>query len=52
MKLTNEQLKQAVEQVVKEQREAVGVIIRMGGDKEDYQQLLVALNHHFVDMEE
>lgn len=39
MKLTNEQLKQAYSEVTENHREAINTIVRLGGDKEDYQKL-------------
>lgn len=39
MKLTVEQMKEAYNEVTKNHREPVQTIIRMGGDKEDYQKL-------------
>jgi hypothetical protein len=39
MKLTQIQMKEAYEEVIKNHREPVNVISRLGGDKEDYQKL-------------
>ena len=39
MKLTNQQMKEAYNEVTLGHHEPVGVIMRAGGDKEDYQKL-------------
>ena len=39
MNLTTKQLKQAYNEVTKNHREPVNTIVRLGGDKEDYQKL-------------
>ena len=38
-KLTKEQIKEAYNEVTLNHREALGSIVRLGGDKEDYQKL-------------
>ena len=38
-KLTKKQLDKAFDEVTKEHREALGSIVRLGGDKEDYHKL-------------
>ena len=43
MKLTNQQMKEAYNEVTLGHHEAVGVILRLGGDKEDYQKLYQAI---------
>ena len=39
MKLTQTQIKEAYNEVTLNHREALGSIVRLGGDKEDYQKL-------------
>ena len=44
MKLTQEQLKQAYNEVKVGHHEALATIVRLGGDKEDYKKLYEVLN--------
>ena len=43
MKLTNQQMKEAYNEVTLGHHEPLGTIVRLGGDKEDYQKLASAL---------
>lgn len=43
MKLTQIQLKEAYDEVMKNYREPVQTIVRLGGDKEDYKKLHIMI---------